>query len=214
MITPTAYPLHWPSTRARTPAAQRTVAKFRTGGGSHLRRDGAPKPVTLVDARERLQDQLDLLRAQDVTLSTNLQLRLDGQPRAGLAEPDDPGVALYFRLGKKPIVLCCDRWATVAQNIAAIAAHIDALRGQERWGVATREESFAGFVALPAPGPGQQDWRTVLGLAAHTGVDSDVVRSAYTALAREHHPDRPGGSASKMATINAARDAALQELGA
>ena len=39
---------------------------------------------------------------------------------------------LYFRLKDKPIVLACDRYDTVEANLAAIAAHIDAMRAMER----------------------------------------------------------------------------------
>lgn len=207
-MTAAAYPLTWPSTRQRTPAAKRTDARFRTNAGPN--RKGAL--VTLVAARKRLQDELDALRARDIVLSTNLELRLDGQPRAGMPEPADPGVALYFSLGKQPMVLCCDAWRTVAQNMAAIAAHIGALRGQERWGVATRTESFAGFVALPAAAPGQRHWREVLGIGLGKQ-DAAYVRQRQRDLAMEHHPDH-GGDPARMAEINAAADAALREIGA
>ena len=72
-------------------------------------------------------------------ISTNLKLRLDGLPRSDQATPADPGVAVYFELDGKTIVLACDKWNRVADNIYAIAKHVDALRGQDRWGVGTVE---------------------------------------------------------------------------
>ena len=62
--------------------------------------------------------------------------------------PDDPGVAVYFQLHDKERVLACDKWDTVADNIAAIAAHIDGIRRQDRYGVGTIDQAFAGYSAL------------------------------------------------------------------
>ena len=107
----------------------------------------------MTDARERLADELDRLGARYVVLSTNMELRLDGQPRAGQSEPADPGVCVYFQLKDRPTVLPCDRYTTVAGNMAAIAAHIEATRAIERHGVGTLEQMFTGFQALRGPGP-------------------------------------------------------------
>ena len=160
----------------------------------------------MADARERLSEQLDRLGARYVVLSTNLELRLDGQPRGNQAEPQDPGVALYFRLGDRPIVLACDRWISVAGNMAAIAAHIDALRGQERWGVGGVEQAFAGFSALPPPiAPG--DWRSELDNPA-TLAEAEV---RYRRKIASAHPDA-GGSHARAATLNAAIAQARKEL--
>ena len=41
---------------------------------------------------------------------------------------------LYFHLKKQPYAMACDRYTTVADNLAAIAAHIDAVRAIERHG--------------------------------------------------------------------------------
>jgi hypothetical protein len=38
----------------------------------------------------------------------------------------------------------------VADNIAAIAAHIDAIRRQDRYGVGTLDQAFAGYVCRRA----------------------------------------------------------------
>lgn len=100
----------------------------------------------------------------------------------------------------------CDKWDRLPDNIAAIAAHIDATRKIERYGVQSVEEAFAGFVALPPP----LNWKQILGVR---GVSLDEAESAYRELAKRHHPDR-GGSVVKMAELNQARDAAREALGA
>lgn len=182
-----AYPLAWPPGRPRTPDRDRKGPAFRSAG----------RTITPAVARTRVSDEVDLIRGRLPVLSSNLELRLDGQPRAGQQEPRDPGVALYFRLADRPVVLACDRWITVAGNMAAIAAHIEALRGQERWGVGTLEQAFAGFMALPQPA--SQDWREVLGHPATLGAAEHNWREGM----RTAHPDR-GGSAATAALLNVA----------
>jgi DnaJ-domain-containing protein 1 len=91
----------------------------------------------------------------------------------------------------------------------AIAAHIDATRSVERYGVASIEEMFAGFLALPAPGKAAH-WRQVLGV--ENGANLSEVEKRYRELARRRHPDQ-GGSDTPMAELNQAITAARAELG-
>ena len=137
--------------RPRTAPTTRKPGAFRTAvDDRHLR---SSKPVTMVDARDRLADELDQLRAAYVVLSTNVELRLDGKPRAGASEPADPRCRPLLpaqgqadRPGLRPVTHRSRRtWA-------AIAAHLDATRTIERHGVGTLEQMFAGFLALPPPG--------------------------------------------------------------
>ena len=197
-MTISAYPLHWPISRARWRGTRRT-AQFKDYG----------RTLGLPAARVRLRDQLDALGGRQVVLSTNLELRLDGRPRADRTAPSDPGVALYFKLAGRDTVLACDKWDRVADNIGAIAKHIEALRGQDRWGVGTIEQAFAGYQALPAP-EGAKDWREVLGLTG--AVTLAQIDAAYRAKAHAAHPDK-GGSTEAMARLNAARAAAKAALG-
>ncbi len=208
-----AFPLAWPQGWPRTVAADRRAPKFHTRTREAGRNWPTSRAVTVAEARGRLQAELDLLRATLPVLSSNMELRLDGQPRSGQRDPDDPGVAVYFQLRGKPRVLACDRWLTVAGNIAAIAAHIDAMRGMDRWGVGSVDRLFEGFTALPAAAPGQRHWRQVLGISSTLSIDAAGLESLRRALARQHHPDVPGGSAERMAEINAAVDQALREIG-
>lgn len=205
------YPLAWPRGWPRTPASERQQPKFRAmqEWGNH--RGKMAVELTVAVARKRLMNELDAIRATSPVLSSDIELRIDGQPRSG-REPDDPGVAVYFHLKGKPVVLPCDRWRTVAGNIAAVAAHIGAMRGMDRWGVGTMDNLFQGFLALPAPGAAQP-WQEVLGIAAGTKVDATFIEHRRRALAMQHHPDKPGGSQEAMAKVNAAADQALRELG-
>lgn len=202
------YPLTWPTGRPR--AAERRSALFRDAG----------RPLTWKTARRRLVQQLDALtragqpyRTTDVILSTDIRFTASGvrDQNVSRREPADPGVALYFDLDRHPHVLACDRWDTVYDNVAAIAAHIDALRGQERWGVASLAQAFAGHVALPAPGAGggTDPWWVVLGIPRATPIAVVAVR--YRRLARDAHPDA-GGDRSAWDRLTAAYEAAKLEL--
>lgn len=187
-MTAQAYPLHWPLGRPRS-SINRDAA-FRDGNVGGRR-------VSISIAYERLQTELDALGAGSVILSTNIELRLDGRPRGGSGEPVDRGAALYFNLRGKDTVLACDRWDRVADNVVAIAKHIEALRGMDRWGVGTLEQAFAGYQALPAP----EQWWQVLGCQAETPLAT--VEQVYRKLALKAHPDH-GGSDAAMARLNAA----------
>lgn len=194
-----AYPLQWPAGWPR--AKWRQVAQFGKMKREPGRSYDTKTTATVADARVRLQDELDRLGASYATLSTNLELRLDGQPRSGQPEPQDVGAAVYFRLKGKDIALACDKWQRVADNIVAIAKHIEALRGMDRWGVGTAAQAFAGYEALPAP----EQWWQVLGVPQ--SASQAEIDAAYREKARSAHPDT-GGTDAAMARLNAARDAA------
>ncbi len=188
-----AYPLQWPAGRARE--LPKRFGSFSKGGST----------LTVSVALDRLHRQLFLLGAKNVVVSTNIPLRADGLPRSGQGEPGDPAVAVYFQLDGKSTCLPCQTYKKVAQNLAAIAAHIEATRAIERHGVATVAEMFRGFVQLPAP----REWWDIL--ECRKDASREAIEAAYRRLAKDRHPDR-GGSQAAMAELNAARDKALKEI--
>lgn len=198
---PKAYPLAWPAGKLRTPNNAKKVGKFSSGG----------KWVTVAVAATRVEDELQRLGARWPVISSNVELTLSGRPRSGQREPDDPGVCVYCDLKGAPYAMACDRYTEVADNLAAIAAHIGATRAIERHGVASAAETLQAFQALPAPGA-RRHWREVFGLADAATVDQ--ISQAFRRLSAEKHPDGPGGSHDAMAELTAARDAALKEIGA
>jgi hypothetical protein len=195
------FPLEWPMGWKRTPIGHRRHAPFRTKKTANQR-------LTVILAIERLEYEVDALGASSPVLSTNVSLRLDGRPRSD-ESPRDPGAAIYFSFKGKATVLACDRFVDVADNIAAIAGHIEALRRIERYGVGTIEQALAGYRSLPADTAA--NWRAVFGFPAEQIPTLAQVDSAYKEAARTHHPDR-GGTDEGMAHVNRARDYALQEL--
>ena len=208
------FPLAWPMGWKRTPGRQRRRAAFSKStairqeavGGQPPTTVRKIRPLTVADAIQRLTGELERLGATQELLSSNVNLRLDGLPRSGQSEPDDPGAAVYFRLTGKPRCLACDRWDRVADNIAAVAQHIDALRRIDRYGVGTMEQAFAGYAALP---PATQDWWLVLEVRPDATLE--IVEEAFRRLARQHHPD-VGGSHDMMVRLSEAREIARQVL--
>jgi len=195
------YPLEWPAGWKRNTRRQR--ASFST-------KNTADHRLTVFQATERLEGEVTRLGGTHPVLSTNVSLRLDGRPRSD-EEPKDPGAALYFVFKGKATVLACDKWDRVADNIAAIAAHIDALRRVDRYGVGTIEQALAGYKALPADTAA--DWRAAFGFQPGERVERSKLDAAYKLMARDRHPDRTGDDGSAMAWLNRARDYALAELG-
>lgn len=208
MTAPTAYPLSWPAGRPRTPLGLRKRAAFGFTSWS----TGNKEQLSVAKGIDRVLRELRTFDARYPLISSGVELRRDGLPRSDRREPADPGVAVYFTQGGKPYCLACDTYDRVADNLAAIAGHVEATRRQLRYGVATAEESLRAFEALPAPTT-ERPWREVLELRNGTSVDRNAVMAAYRRLALERHPDH-GGSDAMMADLNVARDRALAELGA
>ncbi len=198
----TPYPLSWPTGWPR--AKTRHTAAFHKRVGS-IRGQTSKAELTMVDAREQLQHELDAIRAGGITLSTNVELTLSGMPRSGQTRPSDVGVACYFKLKGRDTVLACDKWTRVEDNIVAIAKHINALRAQERWGVGTVEQAFTGYQALPAP-VAKRHWTSVLGVGEDASID--IINTRYRALSKGA-VDYPGGADARQLVLNMARDEAL-----
>lgn len=204
---PLQWPLGWPRKRFRASSNFSMSREDRTPKGEVYKRITS---INMATATDRLEKQLDALGAKNPVLSTNVSLSMRGTPR-GDERPSDPGAAVYFSFKGRATVLACDSFVTVAENIAALAAHIDALRRIDRYGVGSLEQALAGYKALPADSAA--DWRVALfGANVPSPVTRAAVDSAYKHQAREKHPDL-GGSDDAMAWLNRARDYALQELG-
>jgi hypothetical protein len=193
------FPLQWPIGWKR--AKYRKHAAFTTKKTS----DGR---LSMAIATERLEDELRRLGARDATLSSNIALRLDGRPRSDGGLITDPGVAVYFSHKGRATVLACDAYFRVEDNVAAIAAHVEAIRAIGRYGVGSLEQALAGYKALPADTAA--DWRAVLNLQGRPSRAQleDALREAQ----KKHHPDR-GGSTEAWHQAQRAFDYATDELG-
>jgi hypothetical protein len=210
---PLEWPGNWPRTRERRRAdfTQTKTDERETateGGATRTVRVKRSVPVSVIGATGRLEAQLARLGARLPVLSTNVELRLDGRPRSDRSDPGDPGAAVYFTLHGAARCLACDRWDRVADNIAALAAHIDALRRIDRYGVGTLDQAFRGYTALQ---PATTEWWLVLEVSRQATIAQ--VEASFTRLAKIHHPDKPGGSHSAMSRLTEARELARVERG-
>lgn len=210
-----AYPLQWPAGWKRTPSATRTRSRFVTkerrtstfSGSSYLH----SKELTIADGVERVRGELARMgiRDDDLVISSNLELRLDGFPRSGQREPGDPGIAVYWRDAGETRCMAIDRYDRVADNLAAVAATLEAMRAIERHGGAEiLNRAFTGFAALPGPAPARDWWIT---LCVPKGAPRATVDDSYRRLRSLHHPDR-GGDAVAFHEVQQAYDQACREL--
>jgi hypothetical protein len=174
-----AYPLVWPHGWPRTTTPQINT-KF------------AARSVHAAHAE--LAVELGRLGATDMLISSNVTLGNDS--------PKDRGICVYFFFKGKNYALPCDRWTAVQDNLWALAKHIEALRGQERWGVGTLDRAFAGYLAIGNGEPNPEEWWTVLGVPR--SATTQQLSDGYREAARKAHPDMNGGSDKQMVLINAA----------
>ncbi len=188
----TSSPLYWPPGWKRTPQPERS----RFGATSVHRQT---QEVLAELARMGVGDW-------NVILSTNIELRRDGLPYSSQRRIDDAGAAVWFTYEDEERVLACDRWLYVACNLRAIAKHIGAMRGQERWGVGSLEQSFRGYTALPA-GDERRSWWDVL--EVRPDASQGVVEANYKRRALDCHPDR-GGSPEAWHELAEAYSEALE----
>lgn len=211
-----AYPLQWPTGWPRTPAHQRKDASFgkseRQYSADRQHSWTRKRDLTVFDGLERALTELGRMGIdrQDIVVSTNIRTRLDGLPRSGERKPDDPGAAVYWETRKGDRrVMAIDRYTEVADNLAAVALTLEAMRAIDRHGGAQiLERAFTGFVALPAPGA-VTPWYDVLGVKP-TATKAEI-DSAFRSLMHTAHPDR-GGSHNQAAELNRAREEALREI--
>lgn len=194
----TSYPLTWPGGWRRTAPGSRLRANFSKNKNA----------LSVAEGTKRVLDELRRFGVPDyrVIISTNIQVRLDGLPYSNQKEPSDPGVAVYWKRNGNEQVMATDTYTRVADNLAAIAASLEAMRAIERHGGAQiLDRAFIGFTALPEP----KNWRDVLNMAGSSSLE--LAKKHYQELAMIHHPDR-GGNAEAMAEINRAWSDAQREL--
>lgn len=188
-----AYPLQWPTGWKRTPSFRQTRAAF---GRREAKADQTWKrlvDLTIDQATRRVRESLERMgiRERDFSISTNLKLRNDGFPYSQQPKLTDPGVAVYWIDGKETRCMAVDRYDRVADNLAAVAATLEAMRAIERHGGAEiLSRAYIGFAALPAPSYDDPPWWDVLGI--EVGCHMSAVENAYRRKRSEHHPDKGG----------------------
>lgn len=194
-----AFPLYWPEGWPRTSEWKReSDSKF----------GGKVYGLTMGRARDQLFDELKRLGAKNIVVSSNVALRNDGLPYATQKQIADPGVAVYFMLKNRPMVMARDAYKTVAGNMRSLTLAIEAMRQLERHGGSTMmERAFQGFAAI-APPDWKKPWREVFGVKPDWSGD---LTALYREKAKNRHPDS-GGSDTLMAELNVAYAEAKREM--
>jgi hypothetical protein len=108
------YPLRWHPSEARQGPAN--VPKI------------APPAFTIRAALFRISRELRLIDAYCPIICSNLELINSQNPRFGQPEPADTAVEVNFLLEGLPVFISCETYPRVANNLAAIAAHMKAAR--------------------------------------------------------------------------------------
>ncbi len=212
----TRSPLCWPAWSARTKEDDRRSANFSKQGEKKWEK----KSLSIADARARVTSQLSMFtkagrsfrcHPDSVIISSDLELRLDGMPRSDRKKPADPGVAVYFVLDDVQRCIPCDTYTRIEDNMAAVAATIEALRAIERHGSQMFETAFSGFDALPAPDHVVgRNWRDVLD---YYGDDIFEAQLEYQRMRKATHPDiTKADSADEFNAVQAAWEQAKLEL--
>lgn len=137
------------------------------------------------------------------------------------ADPDDPGVAVYFRRhddhADRGYAIACDRWNSLRDNARAISLYVRRKRLAERCGVATAQAEFQ-TAALPsgdeddgaiAVGPAETSTAPHDVLDVAPDAPDDVVEAAARRKAANVHPDQPDGDEGRFKEIQSAKEAML-----
>jgi hypothetical protein len=188
------YPLTWPQGWPKTPAHKQGRSRFNT---------------PFMKAMSKLQNELRLLGAKNIVVSSNVPVRKDGMMYSDASKRRviDPGVAVYFQLKGKQMAMARDAYWTPHENLTGLMHAISHMRGLSRHGGDhMMYQAFEGFAAL-APPSVKRSWWEVLGVSQDAS--SEEIYEAFKAKARKAHPDT-GGSHSAMAELNSARDEALR----
>src|SRR5688572_24504135 len=125
------HPLQWPQHTPVTPKWERGMnPSFKPG-------------LSIIDALTFLQQELEALKVQQVTLNTDYENI--GNPRQIRRVGQENGAVLNLRINDKIYHFACDRWVAVEQNIYALHLALQYLRHVAGWGVGTLEQVFSGF---------------------------------------------------------------------
>ena len=190
-----AYPLQWPIGRRRWDGP-RESSRFR---------------MTPSASEAHLFDQLDIMGAEDIVISSNKKPYSRSQ--AELLE--DPGIAVYFKRKGQELAMACDKYARVSDNLHAVGLALEAFRTIERHGTGEMvDQAFTGFKALPETAIvtpyTDRAWHEVLQVASTADWEVEVIQAAYNRLLHRVHPDTGGSETAFIELQNAFKEAKRQ----
>lgn len=189
------YPLTWPVGYRRNPRPQ-------PHNGFRQHKSGAYELTELLAELRRL-------KANEVVVSFNVRLLRSGARDWDARQPEDKGVAAYFKLDGVAQVLCCDAWDKVIHNLRALTKTIEDLRGIDRHQCSEiLKRAFSGLKELPEAAESLNAWWEILNVDRNA--DPEHIKSMYRTLARGQHPDR-GGDTYQFTRLTEAYEKAKRE---
>lgn len=183
-------PNDWQTIRDRLGLTLRPIDEW-PGKRTHSP-DSSPFRASLNDTLKVLERELRMLSARNIVLQIAFRegaFRQDGLPRMD-ARVEHPGVILAFESKHGALRVHMDRFRNYADNLRAIALHLENLRHASLYGVGTDGQQYRGWMALPESTGGNSGEEIIRSLA---GCGSDVsIKEAYRLAVRKHHPDSGG----------------------
>lgn len=189
-----AFPLSWPIGFARN-TGEKVSSQFK---------------CTLGQARDGVKAEIERMRGTAVIISSNIPTKANGDMYASARPVDnDHGVAVYFTWKGDQVVLACDRYITIRENLRAIEKSIEAMRGLDRWGCSDiLSRAFSGFKALPTGsgvvlGKVKRHWYEVLEVTIDA--EKKLGKKQHRLLSKRYHPDNgPEPNAEKFQEVQEA----------
>jgi len=194
--------LDWPAGFDRTEPSERTRnRKF---------------DVTLAQAFDDIETELDRLGADEFRYSFDARQRKSDQRPYSRANPDDPGFALRWTMDEEQYAVACDYYTKLRDNVRTVGLYLREKRKQEARPVETGESEFANARLPPADqedvvvaAAGEQEApHEILDVAPDAA--PEIVKAAARSLKKKHHPDN-GGDTSQFRRIIDAEEAMLDE---
>ena len=187
--------VEWPAGFERTP--------------DHQREKNHRFDVSLSQAFDELEDELERLGVDDYRYSFDARSRQrDGRPYSR-ANPDDPAFVLRWSMDGEQFAVACDRWASLRDNVRSVGLYVREKRKMENRPVTTGASEFAN-ARLPSADEsavaGDPPAHAVLDVAPEA--TSDEIEAAYRERVRDVHPDH-GGSQAAFQRVQRARDTLL-----
>ncbi|SNZ18222.1 hypothetical protein SAMN06269185_3299 [Natronoarchaeum philippinense] len=189
--------IDWPADFARTPTGERERNR--------------KYDVTLAQALDDLEAELDRLGVDDWRLSTAAQQRQRDQRPYSRANPDDPGVVVRWSMDGNQYAVACDRYTKLRDNVRTVGLYIHEKRKMEQRPVETGESEFANARLPPADDEdvieATEPPHEILGVAPDA--PDEVVRAVARRLSADLHPDTGDGDVEKYKRVQEAKEAML-----
>lgn len=183
--------LQWPAEWPRTTNPKRSAFADRT----------------LLQSIDNLRGELRKFGAKNIIVTVDFELRRDGEPASRVQKGWDQAVTVYFEKGDAKLLIPCDQYDFMPDNVHAICLCVEAYRSLERHcGGNILTGAMQGFAAIESRSS-RRGWWDILECSKNA--TPAEIRTAYSKLVLTHHPDH-GGDGEKLLEINDAYQDAME----